>query len=146
MAPDPLRCPLEHLDHPPPLVLGERTGLGDQHLVSHMGRVPLVVNLEASGLPNHTLVLGVADKPLHRNHTTLVHLVGDYTPHPRFATGLGHSHSYLADPVRSSRSRRVLKARARSRRAMRILRGFLAILWESWNRKLKISSRRAVAA
>src|SRR5207245_2201645 len=100
------------------------------------------------------------ERALHRHHPRLIHLVA----HDQPDSGLLHAATlYASRPdtglVRyrltlqeasprarpSARSRRIVWTRASSRRACPIRAGFFAIAIETWNRRLKTSSRSSRA-
>src|SRR5262245_36675103 len=79
--------PLEDLLDPPPLVLGQGASLHDQHAITDVRRVLLVVRLEPLRALDNALVPRVPEGALHRDHTRLAHLVADHQPNP----GLQHA-------------------------------------------------------
>src|SRR5450631_1228087 len=125
---------LDDFDHPPPLFLAQRLGLGDSYpvtlvegdllrVVMVLG-VHLVLGVQAENLP----VLTVSGTALHRHHHRLLHLVRGDDAHPRLGASArgrrlrdrsGHGHaSLLAATFGAARCFWVMRVstRARSRR------------------------------
>src|SRR5688572_18047559 len=67
---------------PPPLLLGNRPRLLDEHAVARLARVRLVVGLEPLGPPHHALVARVTVHPLDEHHAGLGHLVAHHHAFP----------------------------------------------------------------
>src|SRR5579875_1058904 len=160
MASPLLPGPLEDLDHPPVLALGERPGLGDPDPVADTGVVGLVVGEEALG-PLHRLGVPRVADPLDDgddgglvhdvgHHQALAHLapVGPDLFGARRRGALLSLLSHQADSsVRSaasaasiSRSRRTVRIRATSLRTWPRRAELSCLPVASWNRRLNSSS------
>src|SRR2546421_8821968 len=76
---------LHHLDHAPPLVLGDGTRLHEGDQVADPALVTLVVRLEVLTALNDLLVERMAAQVGDLHHHGLVHLVRDHAPGPHLA-------------------------------------------------------------
>src|SRR2546423_13838809 len=76
---------LHHLDHAPPLVLGDGTRLHDADQVADPALVALVVSLEILTALNDLLVERMAAQVGDLHHHRLVHLVRYHAPGPYLA-------------------------------------------------------------
>src|SRR5262245_18187622 len=104
---------LDYASHRPALAPAERPGLGDRHLVAHLGIVLLVVSEEFRGALLRLTVDAVLHAPLDRHDHALLHAVADdHALQFRLRAHDGLAFSF-----------RIVWMRASSRRTLRILPG-----------------------
>src|SRR3990170_2995859 len=94
---------LNDLEHPPPLLLGERPRLDELHEISHLALVLFVVDLELRRPAYGFVVPRVRDLPRHRQHDRFVHLVADDPPDVRSSLFI-LAHTFPSAPFWFSRS------------------------------------------